>query len=90
MLLVVDRAVDYIASHKDEPFFMCFWTYSVHAPIQSKPELVEKWEKKVDIDNPQHYPTMAAMIEVVDGSIGRVLQSIKECGLEKEPIIWEG
>jgi len=84
---LADRAADYITRHKDEPFFMCFWTYSVHAPIQSKPELVEKWKKKVDLSNPQHCATMAAMIEVVDGSIGKVLQSIKECGLEDNTIV---
>ena len=84
---LADRAADYIASHKDEPFFMCFWTYNVHAPIQSKPELVEKWKMKVDLNNPQHCATMAAMIEVVDGSIGRVLDALKANGIEDNTIV---
>jgi len=84
---LADRAVDYIAEHKDKPFFMCFWTYSVHAPIQSKPELVEKWKKKADVNNPQHCPTMGAMIEVVDESIGRVIDALKANGIADNTIV---
>jgi len=84
---LADRAVEYIGAHKNEPFFMCFWAYDVHAPIQSKPELVEKWRKKVDLNNPQHGPTMAAMIEVMDESVGRVLEALDRYGIADNTIV---
>ncbi|QHI69951.1 sulfatase [Tichowtungia aerotolerans] len=84
---LADRAVEYIDSHSHEPFFMCFWTYNVHAPIQSKPELVEKWRKKAGLNNPQHGPTMAAMIEVMDESVGRVLDALENNGIADNTIV---
>ena len=81
------QAVEFIGHHKDEPFFMCFWMYDVHAPIQSKPDLVEKWRKKADPNNPQHGPTMAAMIEVMDESAGRVLDALDDNGIADNTIV---
>jgi hypothetical protein len=66
---------------------MCFWLYDVHAPFQSKPDLVEKWKKKVDPSNPQHCPTMAAMIEVMDDNVGRVLDALEANGIADDTII---
>ncbi len=82
-----DRAVEYINDHKDEPFFMCFWLYDVHAPFQSKPELVEKWKELADPANPQHCPTMAAMIEVMDDNVGRVLDALEANGIADDTIV---
>lgn len=82
-----DRAVEYIEDNKDKPFMMCFWLYDVHAPFQSKPELVEKWKKKADPNNPQHSPTMAAMIEVMDDNVGRVLDALEANGIADDTIV---
>ena len=82
-----DRAVEYIAANKNKPFMMCFWLYDVHAPFQSKPELVEKWKKKTDPNNPQHSPTMAAMIEVMDDNVGRVLDALEKNGIADDTIV---
>lgn len=82
-----DQAVKYITEHADEPFFMCFWLYDVHAPYQSKPHLVEKWKKRVDPDNPQRCPTMGAMIEVMDNNVGRVLDALENNGIDDRTIV---
>lgn len=82
-----DCAVDYIEKNKNKPFFMCFWLYDVHAPFQSKPELVEKWKKKADPNNPQHCPTMAAMVEVMDDNVGRVLDALEANGIRDDTIV---
>ena len=80
-------AVDYIEKNKEKPFFMCLWLYNVHAPFQSNPALVEKWKKKVDPNNPQHSPTMAAMVEMMDNCVGRVLDALEANGISDETII---
>jgi len=82
-----DRAVEYIKEHKDDPFLMCFWLYDVHAPFQSKPELVEKWKAKTDPGNAQHCPTMGAMIEVMDDNVGRVLDALEKNGIADDTIV---
>ena len=72
---------------KDKPFFICYWAYSVHAPYQSKPELIEKWKQKVDPQNPQRSPTMGAMIEVLDTNVGRIMTFLKDSGLDKNTVV---
>ena len=86
---ITDLAIDYMKeqSRKAKPFFICYWAYSVHAPYQSKPELIEKWKKKVDLANPQHAPTMGAMIEVLDSNVGRLMAALEESGLDKNTIV---
>ncbi|MFO7820613.1 MAG: sulfatase [Lentisphaeria bacterium] len=41
-----DEAVELIMNNRDKPFFMNMWFYSVHTPIQAKPEKIRKYEKK--------------------------------------------
>ena len=82
-----EKAVAFINEHKDEPFFMCFWLYDVHAPFQSKPELIEKWKKRVDPSNSQTSPTMAAMIEVMDDNVGRVLDALDANGIADDTVV---
>jgi arylsulfatase A-like enzyme len=84
---LAQRAAEFIAAHRDVPFFMCFWPYSVHAPFQSKPELIAKWEQLMSPANPQHNPIMAAMIEVLDTSVGWVLDAVTANGLDENTII---
>jgi arylsulfatase A-like enzyme len=84
--LITDNAIDYIKQQK-KPFCAFYWAYSVHAPYQSKPELIEKWKKKVDPNNPQHSPTMAAMIEVFDTNVGRLMKALEDNGLDKNTIV---
>ena len=45
---LTDRAVDLIRSAEDspQPFFLNMWYYSVHSPIEAKPEKIEKYRKK--------------------------------------------
>ncbi|EMI43758.1 N-acetylgalactosamine 6-sulfate sulfatase (GALNS) [Rhodopirellula sp. SWK7] len=84
---LTDLAIDYIEDREGEPFFMCYWPYSVHAPFQSKPELIKKWQKKIDPNDPQRSPTMAAMIEVLDENIGRLMASLEKNGIADNTIV---
>ncbi|MBQ0077164.1 MAG: sulfatase [Bacteroidales bacterium] len=44
---MTDEAIDYIASHKDEPFFLLLSHFATHDPIQGRPDLVEKYTRKL-------------------------------------------
>ncbi len=41
-----DEAADLIKNNDGTPFFMNMWFYSVHTPIQAKPEKIRKYEEK--------------------------------------------
>ena len=79
---LTDEAVKFIRDQRDRPFFLYFPHYGVHTPLQAKPEMIAKYEKVPEAER-QGKPEYAAMIESVDESVGRVLATLKELGLEK-------
>lgn len=83
---ITDRAVDFIARHKDKPFFLYLPHFAVHTPIQAKAEYVAAWEKKPAKGTHWH-PTYAAMVQSVDESVGRVVAKLAELGLAKDTIV---
>jgi arylsulfatase A-like enzyme len=45
---LADESVRFINAHREEPFFLYLSFYAVHTPLQAKPELIEKYEGKID------------------------------------------
>ena len=45
---LTDRAVDLIHKDNADPFFLNMWYYSVHEPIEAKPEKIRKYEAKAE------------------------------------------
>lgn len=81
------QVVKFIRENKDRPFYANYWQFSVHAPYDAKDELVAKYRKLADPQNPQRNPVYAAMVESLDAGVGRVLDAIDECGLSEKTII---
>ncbi len=69
------------------PFFLNYWQFSVHAPFQAKPELIKKYKKLIDINNPQKSPTYAAMVETCDDAVGSLLDYVDKAGIADNTII---
>jgi hypothetical protein len=74
-------------ANKNEPFFLNYWMFSVHAPFQSKTNLYEKYRVKVDPNNPQKCPTMGGMVETMDTCVGRLLDAVDQLGIADNTII---
>ncbi len=86
---MADEAVAWITQNKDQPFFLNYWQFSVHAPFDAKKSLIEKYTKSVDQNDPQRCPTYAAMVESMDDSVGRLLDTLDRLGLtEKTAIVF--
>lgn len=83
---LADEAVNFIANHKDEPFFLNFSHYTVHTPIEAKQDIADKYRKKTP-SNGQDNASYAAMIESADDSIGKVVQALKDNHLEEDTIL---
>ncbi|OJW28039.1 MAG: aryl-sulfate sulfohydrolase [Planctomycetales bacterium 71-10] len=83
---LTDKAVDFIARHKDRPFYLELHHYAVHAPHQAKPEMVARFVGTKP-EGGHHDPTYAAMIASVDESVGRVLKTIDELGLGDDTLV---
>jgi arylsulfatase A-like enzyme len=112
---LTDEAIKLIESRdKGRPFFLNFWHYAVHIPIQAPEHLVEKYRQKaidLGLDTVQtheqgelfpclhkrdkhirrrvvqSHPTYAAMVENLDTNIGRLLDALREQGLENDTLV---
>jgi arylsulfatase A-like enzyme len=81
------EAVAWMEKHKDHPFFLNYWQFSVHAPFDAKKELIQKYRPLVDPADPQRSPTYAAMIESFDDAIGTLLDALDRLQLADKTII---
>ena len=52
------EAVTFLEKHKNEPFFLNYWMFSVHAPFDAKKALIQKYKTKVDAKDPQRSQRM--------------------------------
>lgn len=81
------EAVAFMTQHKDEPFFLNYWMFSVHAPFDAKQALIDEYRQKVDPTNPQRSPTYAAMIESMDDAVGTLLDTLDQLQIADHTII---
>ena len=80
------EACKFIEENKAKPFFLYLTHYAVHTPIQSKPSLKAKYEKK-KTDGGHMNSSYAAMIESMDDSVGSVLTTLDRLELADETIV---
>ncbi|MGQ9503678.1 MAG: sulfatase [Thermogutta sp.] len=83
---LTDKAVDFIRRHADKPFFLCLHHFAVHSPHQAKAELIRRFETKPPVGG-HNSPVYAAMIASVDESVGRVLDALREIGLDEKTLV---
>ena len=84
---MANEAVAFMESHQDEPFFLNYWMFSVHAPFDAKQELIEKYRGLIDPKDPQRSPTYAAMVESMDDAVGTLLDTLDRLKLAENTII---
>jgi arylsulfatase A-like enzyme len=81
------EAAKFIREHKDKPFFLNYWAYSVHSPWTARKDYIEHFQKTVDEKNPQHNPLYAAMVRSLDDGVGNLIKAIDAAGVADNTII---
>jgi len=87
--VLTDKAVDFLrdaaAGCGGQPFFLVLSHYAVHQPLSAPEDLVEKYRAlpTTDHDNAVY----AAMLEKVDDSVGRVMATLAELGIERDTMV---
>lgn len=104
---LTDETIAFIDQHRrtrpDQPFLVYLSHYGVHTPLQGKPELVEKFRRKVaamggarndafllrdgQTKKYQDNPVYAAMIASIDESVGRVRAELSRLGIADNTLI---
>ncbi|MDG1897091.1 MAG: sulfatase [Fuerstiella sp.] len=87
---LVDRLAEeaelFIRERADQPFFLMLSHYAVHSPLQGKPDKVTRYAKTAKKAR-QGKPDYAAMVESVDDSVGRVLQTLRELKIDQRTLV---
>jgi arylsulfatase A-like enzyme len=81
------EATDFMTANKDRPFFLYLAHYSVHIPMQAKPEIVQEFQKRVVPGDPQNNAVYAAMLRSVDDSVGTILQKLDELKIADRTLV---
>lgn len=85
--LLTDAAERFIERHQDTPFFLYMSYFSVHAPIQAKPELIDAYAGRNDPSG-RNNAVYAAMVEGVDRSVERLMAKLKQLGLAENTAVF--
>jgi len=90
----VVRYIEQRSKIKDQPFFIYFSHFAIHGTLthqtipMAKPSDVEYFDKKPTRGwNGHNIPVYAGMIKGLDNSVGRILEKLKETGLEENTLI---
>jgi arylsulfatase A-like enzyme len=86
---LADEAIAYVQENRDRPFFLSWWPYSVHYPMQAREALIAKYrQRKGQGKGPGiKDPIYAAMIEGMDTEIGRFLLALDDAGLRDNTLV---
>ncbi len=78
---------EYNPKKTGKPFLLDYWAFSVHSPWKAKQEIIDKYEKKTNFYKGQHTAVYAAMVEIMDQAIGRLMKTLEEEGLIDNTIV---
>lgn len=92
----------FITNHQDKPFLAYLSFYSVHTPLMSRPDLLEKYIKKSDnlhikntwsqegtrkLRTVQDHAIYAGMVEAMDQAVGKVLDTLDALNLTDNTVV---
>ncbi|MHC4672444.1 MAG: sulfatase [Planctomycetota bacterium] len=84
---LTDEALKFIETNKDKPFFLYLPYYTVHRPLEAKPDRIARYKKKIKPGQKQRNPIFAAMIDSLDENIGRIAAKLNELGIDHRTIV---
>ncbi|MGD9723475.1 MAG: sulfatase [Pirellulales bacterium] len=81
------EATQFIRAHRDRPFYLNYWSFSVHAPLDAKESLARHYQQSSDAAKPQRHAIYAAMIHSLDDAVGALVKALDENGLTEKTLI---
>jgi len=79
---LTDEAIEILKEFKEDPFFLYFPFYTIHTPLQGRPDLKEKYASRG-----KQLSDYAAMVACLDENIGRLLTALDDLGLTENTIV---
>ncbi|MBJ6367352.1 arylsulfatase [Snuella sedimenti] len=82
--LFMEKALDFISAHKDQPFFLYFPTQLPHGPV-SIPKVNPAFEN--DDRLTQIEKEYASMVTLLDDNVGQIMQHLKALDIDDNTIV---
>jgi arylsulfatase A len=85
---LTDAAEEFIGRNAKRAFFLYLAHYGVHIPLEGKPGVVGRYQRKIDPrhSDPQHNAVYAAMVQSIDESVGRLVKRVEDEGLTENTV----
>ncbi|MEZ6041252.1 MAG: sulfatase [Planctomycetaceae bacterium] len=84
---LTNMAVDFIEQNRDQPFLLQVSHTAVHIPLSTTKSRREKYQQKPAASNYPSRPDYAGLIEELDESVGRILDTIERLQLSGRTLI---
>jgi len=85
---LTDEAIEFMRPDGDQPFFAMVSYYTVHTPIQAKPELIGKHRTRLEkLGETEVNATYSAMLQSLDDNVNRVVQSLAASGVLENTLL---
>ena len=82
---LADETISWMRRSKDQPMFVCLWTYNPHYPFEAPSELIGKYRGKEG--RGLRNPIYGAQIEATDRAVGRVLDEVDRLGIAGQTVV---
>jgi len=84
---LTDEALGFIERASEDPFFLYMSYYTVHTPIEGKPEIADRYAEIIEPGMDHQNAHFAAMHETLDENVGRILEKLEDEGMADRNII---
>ncbi|MBN1901903.1 sulfatase-like hydrolase/transferase [Candidatus Sumerlaeota bacterium] len=83
---MVDKTLDFLRLNKEQPCYVSLWPDDTHTPHRPSPEMLKKYGGSKD-DRKTPLKNFKGVLEEYDKQIGRLLDGIRELGIEENTIV---
>ena len=84
---ITSLSLDFMERNMENPFFLFVSHNTIHDPLKEKAETIRKYEEMEMTEEAENHPVIAAMIERLDNSCGKIFDKVSELGLEDNTIV---
>ena len=78
---ITKRGLKFIEQNKKVPFLLVLSHNTIHDPLLENQELINKYQNKQGSEKKENNPTIGAMIETLDLSVGQIVKKLKNLKL---------
>jgi arylsulfatase A-like enzyme len=93
-----DKAIGFMTKKSDKPFFLYLAFNAPHDPLEAPQDYLDRFEHLTKVPDTIHYverqkvkhprQVYAAMVSALDDTIGKILQALRDNGLEENTLIY--